>query len=93
MEAPKKPPRAAGSPRRPRLPLRPVRLQIWAAACDLVIQGHGDEVSAVLANRFHTSERIIDMVLVTEGMRQERVAAAPVHYPGRAVVQFQRQQV
>jgi hypothetical protein len=28
------------------------------------------------ANRFHTSERVIDTILVIEGMRHERVAAA-----------------
>ena len=33
-------------------------------------------VSTVLANRFHTSERIADAVLVIEGMRHEREAAA-----------------
>jgi len=42
----------------------------------MIADGHADEISAVLANRFHTSERIIDLVLVAEGMRHERVAAA-----------------
>lgn len=62
--------------RHSRLPLPEVRRQIWAQACDLVAAGESRELSAVLANRFHTSERMIDTVLVTEGMRHERVAAA-----------------
>lgn len=71
----KKPPQREVEARRVRLPLAPVRAQIWAAACELVGDGHADEVSATLANRFHTSERIIDMVLVLEGMKHERIAA------------------
>ncbi|HUQ90820.1 MAG TPA: hypothetical protein VM120_03995 [Bryobacteraceae bacterium] len=72
----RKPPAKATSSQRPRLPLRPVRDEIWAAACDLVDDNNAGEVSAVLSNRFHTSERIIDMVLVMEGMRHERTVAA-----------------
>jgi hypothetical protein len=49
---------------------------MWAQACDLIAGGETRELSAVLANRFHTSERIVDAVLVIEGMRHEREAAA-----------------
>lgn len=73
--APKKPPQSARGTR-PRLPLRPVRQEIWVAACDLLIHGDLRDIPAVLANRFHTSERIIGVVLLVEGMRHERVAAA-----------------
>ena len=34
------------------------------------------EHSAILAGRFHSSERIINRVLVIEGMRHEREAVA-----------------
>ena len=54
----------------------PVRNACRAAACERVAIGCADEVSAVLANRLHTSERTIDMVLVLQGIRHERVAAA-----------------
>ena len=59
----------------PRLPLLPVRRKMWEAARDLVASGDSREVSAVLANRFNTSERIVDAVLVLEGLKHERVAA------------------
>ena len=61
--------------RRPRLPLKPVRQQIWAQACELVIAGHAREISQTLANRFHVSERAVDAILVLEGLRHERTAA------------------
>lgn len=38
--------------------------------------GESRELSAVLAGRFNTGERVIDAVLVAEGMRHERTAAA-----------------
>lgn len=73
---PRKPARAATTNRRSlRLPLLPVHREIWEAARDLVAAGDPREVSAVLANRFNTSERIIDAVLVLEGLKHERVAA------------------
>lgn len=72
----RKPPQSAPAPhRRARLPLRPVREAIWEAACALAVDGHSQELSAILAGRFHTSQRIIDLVLVTEGMRHQRTAA------------------
>jgi hypothetical protein len=74
---PRKPTRTATSARQsPRLPLQPVRREIWEAARDLVASGDGREVSAVLGNRYRLSEAVIDAVLVHEGMRHERVAAA-----------------
>jgi hypothetical protein len=72
----RKPAARAGTPRRPRLPLPAVRVQIWQAACDLVAAGDTRELGRTLASRFSTSERIIDMVLIIEGMRHERTAAA-----------------
>jgi hypothetical protein len=42
----------------------------------LITAGEPREISAVLAGRFNTGERIIDAVLVAEGMRHERTAAA-----------------
>lgn len=73
---PRKPVARAGILRRSHLPLQPVRLKIWRAACDLVANGETRELGKTLASRFSTSERIIDMVLVIEGMRHERTAAA-----------------
>ena len=52
-----------------------MRLEIWKSACELVAAGETRELSRVLASRFSTSERIIDTVLVIEGMRHERTAA------------------
>jgi hypothetical protein len=73
----RKPARTATTGGQPsRLPLPQVRRRIWIQACELVAVGEQRELSAVLANRFHTSERIIDTVLVSEGMRHERIAAA-----------------
>jgi hypothetical protein len=72
----RKPNTSETSPRRSRLPLHPVRLDIWQAACELIAAGETRELSRVLASRFSTSERIIDMVLVIEGMRHERTSAA-----------------
>lgn len=66
---------AATTRQSPRLPLPAVRRKIWEAARDLVASGDGREISSVLASRFSTSERIIDAVLVIEGLRHERIAA------------------
>ena len=72
----RKPAARAGMLRRPRLPLQPVRVEIWHAACELVSAGETRELGKALASRFSTSERIIDLVLIIEGMRHERTAAA-----------------
>ena len=72
----RKPVSRAGTPRRARLPLQPVRLEIWQAACELVSAGETRELGKALASRFSTSERIIDLVWIAEGMRHERTAAA-----------------
>lgn len=42
----------------------------------MVASGEERSIAAVLANRFNTSERIISLCLITEGMRHERIAAA-----------------
>jgi hypothetical protein len=72
----RKQPSKATASRQGALPLAPVRRQIWEQACDLIASGELREHSAILAGRFHSSERIIDRVLVIEGMRHEREAAA-----------------
>jgi hypothetical protein len=72
----RKPATSASTRRRVRLPLPAVRVAIWQAACELITAGESREISAVLAGRFNTGERIIDAVLVAEGMRHERTAAA-----------------
>jgi hypothetical protein len=74
--APRKQPSKATASRRGALPLAPVRRQIWEAACELITAGESREHSAILAGRFHSSERIITRVLLLEGMRFEREAAA-----------------
>ena len=76
MALPRKQPSKATSSRRTALPLAPVRRQIWEAACELITAGEPREHSAILAGRFHSSERIIMRVLLIEGMRHEREAAA-----------------
>jgi hypothetical protein len=72
----KQPSKATTSQPRTVLPLPAVRRRIWEQACDLVASGELREHSAILAGRFHSSERIINRVLVIEGMRHEREAAA-----------------
>ena len=72
----RKPAARAGALRRPRLPLAPVRVAIWQAACELAAAGDTRELGKTLAARFSTSERIIDLVLISQGMRHERTAAA-----------------
>jgi hypothetical protein len=67
--------RATASRERVRLPLPDVRRQMWEQACELVVAGESRRVSCVLANRFRTSERIIQHCLIVEGMRHERIAA------------------
>ena len=42
----------------------------------MVASGEQREPSTILAARFHSSERVINRVLVIEGMRHEREAAA-----------------
>jgi hypothetical protein len=76
MQPSKKPAASAKTSRRPRLPLPAVRQQIFAAAADLIASDDQRELSAVLSKRFGLPERAIDLALVTEGMRHERVAAA-----------------
>lgn len=77
MESSRKPPqRASNASRKPRLPLPAVRARIWAAAVEMVADGSSEAIISVLANRFHTSHRIIELVLIVEGARHERVAAA-----------------
>jgi len=49
---------------------------MWEQACELIAAGDAREISAVLANRFRTSERVVDAVLVVEGIRHQREAAA-----------------
>ena len=72
---PRKQPAKATAPRSSvPLPLPPIRRQIWEAACELVLSGDPFRPGA-LANRFRTTERIINRVLVAEGMRHEREAA------------------
>ncbi len=74
--AARKPMRTAVEARqRGQLPLVPVRQQIWAQACELVQSGDTRDLCALLANRFHTSERIIQTVLVLQGIQHERAAA------------------
>jgi hypothetical protein len=41
----------------------------------MVASGETREISEVLASRFHTGERVIDMVIVLEGIKHERIAA------------------
>jgi hypothetical protein len=72
----KKPSKALTARSRVSLPLPAVRRRIWEQACDLIASGEQREHSALLAGRFHTSERLINRVLVIEGMRHEREAAA-----------------
>ena len=72
----RKQPSKACSARRAALPLPAVRRRIWEQACDLIASGEQREPSTILAARFHSSERVINRVLVIEGMRHEREAAA-----------------
>jgi hypothetical protein len=72
----KQPSKATTSRPRTVLPLPAVRRRIWEQACDLIASGELREHSAILAGRFHSSERIINRVLVIEGIRHEREAAA-----------------
>jgi len=74
--AQRKQPSKATASRRGALPLAPVRRQIWEAACDLIASGEQREHSAILAGRFHSSERIVNQVLLLEGLRFEREAVA-----------------
>jgi len=77
MSVPRKPANHATSARSrpPRLPTREVRRRIWEQACELVADDDNRDIAGVLANRFHTSERVITLCVVSEGMRHERVAA------------------
>ena len=73
---PRKQPTKATAPRPAvPLPLVPIRRQIWEAACELILSGERIHISGALANRFRTTERVINCVLVTEGMRHQREAA------------------
>jgi len=75
MATRKQPSKASTSRSRAGLPLLAVRRRIWDQACDLIASGEREH-SAVLAGRFHCSERIVNRVLLIEGMRHEREAAA-----------------
>ena len=55
---------------------QPIRKRIWEQACDLVAAGHTRDLSRVLANRWNTGADMIDVVLVLEGSRYQRGAAA-----------------
>jgi hypothetical protein len=61
---------------RTQLPLPGVRKQVWAQACDLVSTGTGADIPSLLARRFDTTEEIINRILIAEGMKHEREAAA-----------------
>jgi hypothetical protein len=57
-----------------KLPLRPIRRRIWDAAQTLA---HcGEPIIATLAKRFDLDHLTIEVVLVAEGRRHEREAAA-----------------
>jgi hypothetical protein len=60
----------------PRLPLPAIRKRIWEQACDLVAAGDTRDLARVLANRWNTGADVIDVVLVLEGCRFQRGAAA-----------------
>jgi len=72
----KQPARETGRVQRARLPLPAIRRQIWEQACDLIASGEQCEHSPILARRFQCSEGVISRVLLIEGMRHEREAAA-----------------
>jgi hypothetical protein len=72
----KQPTKASTSRSRAALPLPAVRRRIWEQACDLISSGEQREISTILAARFHSSERMINRVLVIEGMKHEREAIA-----------------
>jgi len=71
---PKKPNGREHSLRVPRLPLVSVRRQIWEAALDL--QRDGRSIAATLAKRFDLPAHTIEAVLLLEGAKHERTAAA-----------------
>jgi len=58
------------------LPLDAVRRRIWEQACELAVTGDVRDLTAVLANRFQLSRRVIHLTLIAEGMRHERTAAS-----------------
>ena len=71
----KQPAKATASRSSLPLPLPAIRREIWEAACELILSGERIHISAVLAARFRTTERVINSALVAEGMRYEREAA------------------
>jgi len=72
----RQPGRAISARPAPRLPLPAIRKRIWEQACDLVAAGDTRDLARVLANRFSTGVDVIDIVLVLEGSRFQRGAAA-----------------
>lgn len=73
--ATRKQPSKAATRSRASLPLPAIRRRIWEQACDLIASGEHEHAS-ILAGRFHCGERVISRVLLIEGTRHEREAAA-----------------
>ena len=59
-----------------RLPLPEIRRKMFDQACELIAAGDPRELSLVIGNRFHISQSVVNRVLVLEGLRHEREAAA-----------------
>ena len=55
-------------------PLPAVRKRVWEAACELVTAGNTHDLPGVLANRFGLPKRTIHAIIVSEGMRHERIS-------------------
>ena len=72
----RKPPRSAIARRSNiSLPLPAVRAALWEAACEMATAGSQRDIIAVLANRFRLPKRTVQMLIISSGMRHERVAS------------------